>query len=54
MNWWLYIWLSVPSAHDPGGGYWKAVCYCLDAESLGIVRRALEGAGQRVRVVEGH
>lgn len=32
--------------------WWKVVAVCYDVESAGIVERALEAAGQRVRVAE--
>jgi hypothetical protein len=46
--WTLYVWMLDPGGR-PGEGWWKAVALCPDAESAGIVTRALEAGGQRVR-----
>jgi hypothetical protein len=49
--WTLYVWMLDPARGWQGEGWWKVVAWCPDAESAGMVGRALEAAGQRVREV---
>lgn len=49
--WRVQIWILGPSWENTEG-YWTTACIVFQAEMLGIVERALEASGQKVRSIK--